>query len=571
MLLVAAPRHDVRSSLIGFGFVNPVTIDTDLLLGRMIGNFRLVAKIGSGGMGAVYRAEHILLGKPAAVKVLLPERCSNPEIVDRFFNEAKASSLIRHPGIVDIFDFGRLDDGNAYIVMELLDGESLGDRLRREQTLGAHAAASIARHVAGALAAAHGHGIVHRDLKPDNVFLVPDPTQPRGERAKVLDFGIAKLQTTAGDLVKTDTGRLMGTPYYMSPEQCRGAGRVDHRTDLYSLGCVLYQMLTGRPPFVLEGAGEILAAHIYEQPQPPSVHEPSVPAALEAVVMRLLLKDLNARYQSMTEVVSALNEAVVKFAGEEHSEPTLEESEKFRTNRTPKVSFRDDATTVTTEPAYAQLEVARRRRRGWPVIAAAGLVAAAALALIAVRALGPGDDGREAPPTPAPALVETDQPSPVEPVVASLAPPAEPAELAEAPERRAEAAPRAEVSIVLTSDPDGALVYREVDGVRLGKTPLAVPVMRGPGEAAFVLKRSGYRSERVSVPVAADLEHHVVLRARRAGDAPGPGDAPIEPPAARGGSPAPGDAASDEPPPKPKKPRGKDDALDPFAPGALPR
>src|SRR5690606_22194027 len=129
-------------------------------------------------------------------------------------------------------DFGRLPDGNAYIVMELLEGETLGERLRREGRLSANRAVSIVRHVAGTLAAAHKNGIIHRDLKPDNIFLVKDPAMPRGERAKLLDFGIAKLATgnKPSDLVKTETGRLMGTPYYMSPEQCRGAGRVDHRT-----------------------------------------------------------------------------------------------------------------------------------------------------------------------------------------------------------------------------------------------------------------------------------------------------------------------------------------------------
>src|SRR5688500_15764357 len=217
--------------------------------------------VGTGGMGVVYRAEHVLLGKRAAVKVLLPDRTQTREVIDRFFNEAKAASLIDDPGIVDIFDYGRLPNGNAYIVMELLEGETLGERLKRKGPLTATHTVSVARHIAGTLAAAHSHGIIHRDLKPDNVFLVRDPAMPRGERAKLLDFGIAKLVTATqpSDMVKTETGRLMGTPYYMSPEQCRGAGRVDLRTDIYSLGCLMYQALTGAPPFVMEGAGEILA------------------------------------------------------------------------------------------------------------------------------------------------------------------------------------------------------------------------------------------------------------------------------------------------------------------------
>jgi serine/threonine-protein kinase len=366
--MLTRPHIDYRSAeLIGFSSVSLQTDDRDSLIGEVVGSYRIASRIGAGGMGVVYRAEHVLLGRRAAVKVLLPERSANPEILERFFNEAKAASLIQHPGIVDIFDYGQLDDGNAYIVMEYLEGETLGDRLKREGQLGAAQAASIARHIAGTLAAAHEHGIIHRDLKPDNVFLVPDPAMPRGERAKLLDFGIAKLQTTTGDLIKTETGRLMGTPYYMSPEQCRGAGKVDHRTDIYSLGCVLYQILTGRPPFVLEGAGEILAAHIYEQAKPPRKLEPSIPVALEKVVMRLIEKELTRRYQTMHEVVAALNEVVPRFSGEEEPEPSLAVSSQLQTQRTPKLSrFSSDAETLDSEEqSYAHIEVERPGRWRW--------------------------------------------------------------------------------------------------------------------------------------------------------------------------------------------------------------
>jgi len=205
--------------------------------------------IGRGGMGAVYAGEHVLLGRSAAIKVLLPELSQKQDVVMRFFNEARAATAIRHPGIIEVFDFGWTPEGAAFIVMEHLEGETLGRRASRAR-LRWQSALAIARQIAGALAAAHGKGIVHRDLKPDNIFLVSDPEVPGGERIKLLDFGIAKLAGESSATVNvTETGSVMGTPTYMAPEQCRGVA-VDHRADLYSLGCIVFELCTGRPPFV---------------------------------------------------------------------------------------------------------------------------------------------------------------------------------------------------------------------------------------------------------------------------------------------------------------------------------
>src|SRR3954470_23271964 len=199
--------------------------------GTQIGAYRVLTQIGEGGMGSVWLAEHIALGRRAALKVLHPEFSNRPDIVTRFFNEARAATAIADPGIVQIFDFGQHVDGSAYIVMELLDGEPLDLRLQREGALGLGDALRLMRQVASTLGAAHARGVVHRDLKPENIFVVRDPEVPGGERAKVLDFGIAKL---AGEHVgvKTQTAAVMGTPTFMSPEQCRGAGQVDQRSDV---------------------------------------------------------------------------------------------------------------------------------------------------------------------------------------------------------------------------------------------------------------------------------------------------------------------------------------------------
>ena len=213
------------------------------MIGQTLGAYTIERELGRGGMGAVYLAVHAMLGRKAAVKLLRPELSRDPSTVQRFFTEARAASAIKHPSIVEIYDFGVAPDGAAYIVMELLDGESLATRLARLGRLPVATALVFARQIATALAAAHRAGIVHRDLKPDNAFLVADPEVAGGERVKLLDFGIAKL-TGDGGVAHTTTGAIMGTPHYMSPEQCEGSRAVDHRADLYSLGCMLFQMIT---------------------------------------------------------------------------------------------------------------------------------------------------------------------------------------------------------------------------------------------------------------------------------------------------------------------------------------
>jgi serine/threonine protein kinase len=269
------------------------------------GAYRVLGKLGEGGMGAVFLAEHSLIGRRAAIKVLRAERNVQRDNVERFFNEARATSAVVDPGIVQVFDFGVTEDNTAYIVMEYLEGEVLQQRLRRLERLAPLDALRIVRQVAGSLAAAHAAGIIHRDLKPENLFVVRDSEAPAGERVKILDFGIAKLTDTNDARMHTRPGAVMGTPVYMSPEQCADTSKTDHRADIYSLGCVFYHLLTGVPPFDLQGFGAIAAAHLHDQATPPSMVIPHLPFELDAVVLRCLAKAPSDRFQTMGELQQA--------------------------------------------------------------------------------------------------------------------------------------------------------------------------------------------------------------------------------------------------------------------------
>jgi serine/threonine protein kinase len=217
------------------------------LVGKEFGNYRLAEVLGKGGTSIVYRGVHKSIGSEVAIKVL--RRSGSPAMVKRFFHEAVAASQIRHPGIATVFDYGQADDGVAYLVMELLQGESLGERLRRRGRLDPIEAARLMRQVCGALIAAHDADIVHRDIKPQNLFIVRDAEVVGGERVKVLDFGVAKLLASEDPAESGDRKMLLGTPLYMAPEQFRGGQNGDRRTDVYQIGAVLYHLVTGRPPF----------------------------------------------------------------------------------------------------------------------------------------------------------------------------------------------------------------------------------------------------------------------------------------------------------------------------------
>ena len=327
---------------------------------RVLGDrYEIGSMLGRGGMATVYRGSDRVLDRPVAIKLLAEKYAGDEKFVTRFQREARAAAGLNHPNIVSVYDTGDTD-GEHYFVMELIQGETLGDLLVREGPLAPERASRIAAGIAEALQAAHDQGLIHRDVKPGNVMLTA-----AGD-VKVMDFGIARAAT---DDTLTQTGLILGTASYLSPEQSRG-DPVDHRSDIYSLGCVAYEMLAGRPPFSADTPLSVAYKHVNDEPRPPSSANPSIPPEMETVVMRALAKDPDARFPT----ANAFRQAITSAAGGEVTEPLGGDTVVLQTADTERLS--------PTPP---------RRRRSLVLL---GVIAAVLLVAGAVALAMAGDDER---------------------------------------------------------------------------------------------------------------------------------------------------------------------------------
>ncbi len=273
------------------------TLRREAFVARKLGQYRLKQKLGSGGMGEVYLAEHEMMKRPCAVKTIRPEKAGDPQIMARFEREVRATAKLSHWNSIDVFDYGRTSDGTFYYVMEYLPGHNINELVDVHGALPAARIVYLMKQVCDALAEAHGQGLIHRDIKPANIFCAY-----RGgifDVAKLLDFGLAKPLTEPTDLNLTQAGSITGSPLYMSPEQSMGSDEVDERSDIYSLGAVMYYMATGKPPFFDEKPIKVMVAHASEQPPPPRELNPEIPEELEEVILRCLEKQPEDRFQDV--------------------------------------------------------------------------------------------------------------------------------------------------------------------------------------------------------------------------------------------------------------------------------
>jgi serine/threonine-protein kinase len=443
----------------------------DPLLGVIIdGRYRIEQRIGDGGMGVVYRAMHVALNKPFAVKVLRADQAHDSELVMRFLQEARAASAIGHPNIVNISDFGTMTDGDAYLVMEFLVGRTLAETMG-SGPLEYGRALDIFVQIAGALDAAHERGIVHRDLKPENIFLKREPDNP--DFVKVLDFGIAKVRNAASKI--TRTGMVFGTPHYMSPEQAAGQP-VDHRSDIYSLGVIMYQVLSGQLPFDAESIMQIMTKHMYEPPPSPRQLGIALPSVLERLLMQMLQKKPEDRPQTMRELQQLLQDIQASPGSEPSPEPAPVVHATGPTSVAPVAFVRSETLLQAAEHDVVRDEVSaavpKVRRPMWIWVVA--LCVAMAIALLTL--IGPGSREQSTQP---PATDTTAPPSadlePAQPPAAPASGPTDPPPSA-APSPAPAPAPAAEPERPNAARPEHAAKTSQA------KHPAATKTASGPAK-----------------------------------------------------------------------------------------
>ena len=498
----------------------------DTYLGTTVaGRYKILKKLGEGGMGVVYLAEHVFIEKKVAIKILSEDFARKADLVTRFMQEAKAASKIGHENIIDITDFGETASGSVFFVMEFLDGGDLAHTIRETGALELNRTVLIMNQICRALGAAHGKGIIHRDLKPENIYLVE--REGRADFVKILDFGIAKISSldNEGGARLTRTGMIFGTPEYMSPEQARG-DRPDHRVDIYAAGCILYEMLTGDVPFHAETFMGVLTKHMFDAPMPPSQRVPHIyiPPALEAVVLKALAKDRDQRFQSMKEMAMALAEAAgadpsQAWAGEASGvnirlPETSSQPIRLPTGAQPASTAAQATTTAppaTNPPTSAT--VPPTKSRGGLLAALGGVVALAGVGTVAYLKMRP-DPATTQPPVVTPATpTPTPTPTPTTAPTTAPTPTATPTPV----ETPKPAAPPAKSLIVIGSNPSEAEIFNGPE--RLGVTPTKLELDATTAAFDVVLKKKGYKEGKIHVQP--DRNREYVLDLQKAGGTSG--------------------------------------------------
>jgi eukaryotic-like serine/threonine-protein kinase len=507
--------------------------------------YRVISKLGEGGMGVVYLAEHVFIEKRVALKVLSEDFARKADLVARFMQEAKAASKIGHENIVDITDFGETASGSVFFAMEFLDGMDLAGHIKGGGAMPFARAKQIMNQICRALGAAHNKGIIHRDMKPENVYLVT--REGRADFVKVLDFGIAKMSALdEGGSRLTRTGMIFGTPEYMSPEQAKG-DKPDHRVDIYACGCILYEMLTGDVPFHAETFMGVLTKHMFENPEPPSQRAPhaNVPHDVEQVCLKALAKDRDQRFQTMKEFAVALEACaggdLSQAWGNEPSSPggLREPSQAFRTPGTAARNAVGAQGAQGTQPPRSAATTSSpdlappKKRVGLIIGGVIGLLLAGGAAVVLTQK----------------------KPEPPKPVV--TAPVVAPKPVVAETKPTAPAKPT-HYTMSINTQPPGAEVFNGAE--RLCVTPCNVPLPASETPVELMLKKKGYKEQ--TLKIVPDKDHDYLADLMSASK-------PHSPSAARtpkSTAPAATPAVTPAPKPEAAKPAGKlRDLKDPFA------
>ena len=540
-------------------------LSNDLVGTVLSDRYRIIKKLGEGGMGSVYLAEHTTINKKLAIKVLSPEYSHKQDLVDRFLQEARAASMIEQQNVVEITDFGSTPSGSVFFVMEYLNGEDLSSTIKNEGPLPWERVKPIALQICDALTAAHEAGIIHRDMKPENCYRIR-----RGSNAdfiKVLDFGIAKVTSDEGDgggRNLTRTGMIFGTPEYMSPEQAKGE-RVDRRVDIYALGVILYELLTGRVPFTADTFMGILTKHMFEAPPAPSsvVPDTRIDPEVEAIILKALQKDREYRFQDMREMAEAIR-AVGTGSGAVEVVP-----ESVMGPATGQIRFAGQGThTQIGSDLETADDVVRPNNMGTVI----GIAAFAVVLVGGAAAWGMGlFDGAPEPPSdpnPTPAVVESEpvEPEPTEP---------EPTE----PEPTPPEPVHHKVTVTVSVPGVEGTVYDNRDDAILGKTNEPFELPYGSEPVDVYVQAEGYEDGLTDLVPDADKTIEVPLTKlergkpksstkRRKKSSSKKGSSSTQDSASSKGGPEPKQDSPSKEPEQPKKKKGSElseDLKDPFA------
>ncbi|HFE44754.1 MAG TPA: serine/threonine protein kinase [Nannocystis exedens] len=468
------------------GVAAAASYSSDLEGTLLLDRYRIISRLGSGGMGVVYNAEHITIRKRCAIKVLSDEYANKPDIVDRFLQEARAASMIDHENVVEITDYGQTPSGSVFFVMEMLQGEDLAGTIEREGPLPWERVQPIILQICRALREAHAVGIIHRDMKPENCFRIE--RSGTKDFIKVLDFGIAKVTNEDGEgKGLTKTGMIFGTPEYMSPEQAQGM-RVDHRADIYAVGVITYELLTGRVPFTADTFMGVLTKHMFEVPPAPSAVAPKgvrISRQVEALILKALQKDREHRFSSMDELIEAIE-------GISRGEQVAVVAEKIaRPPSGPLLSFSSEA------------EHARSGSSAW-IIATIGVLVLAALAAYWMVRPGDSDQAKSGDGVEDGAKVEPKQDSKPEftPPKASA-----PVVAKQVPKEAAKA-----VHVVLSSNVDAEIIdARSKEKLGWTNTEAGIDIEPSRIPLTLVLRATGYADQEVTVQNTEEFVHEVQL------------------------------------------------------------